>query len=115
MNYSYLVPSNSKKQGLIFGLFKSVDLIIIGVGITITLIIFLLFNNRQIELVHAIIALSPGLIAAFLVFPIPNYHNVRTFIYEAYKYLFVNRKKYIWRGWCYKYEQSNDKSDEQSN
>ena len=33
MDYNYLVPANSKKQGLIFGIFKKIDLIIVIVGI----------------------------------------------------------------------------------
>ena len=62
------------------------------------------------QLWAVIVTLIPIVTAGFLVFPIPNYHNVRTLIGEVYNYYFVNRRKYIWRGWCYTYEQS-DESD----
>ena len=96
MDYNYLVPANSKKQGLIFGFLKSIDLIILVVGITLTFLLFIIF--RANSLVTALIVIIPVFVAGILVFPIPNYHNVRIFIHEMYKFYFVNRRKYIWRG-----------------
>lgn len=107
MDYNYLVPANSKKQGLIFGFFKPVDLIILLIGILIS---FILFLTLPIDTIWGmILAITPALIAGFLVFPIFNYHNTRVFLHEMYKFYFVNRRKYVWRGWCYQYEQSDDK------
>ena len=105
MNYNYLVPANSKKQGLILGLFTITDLIILGVGITLTFMLLLILNSSKTW--QTIIAILPGLIAAFLVFPIPNFHNTRVFFRELFTFYFVNRRKYIWRGWCYKYDGSD--------
>lgn len=106
MEQQYLVPANSKKQSLIFGYFKPADLIIGGIGLALTFL--LLITLPVTKLWGVIVTLLPLVIAAFLIFPIPNYHNVRTFIADFYKFHFVNRRKYIWRGWCYKYEQSDE-------
>ncbi len=107
MDYNYLVPANSKKQGLWFGFLKPIDAWILGVGLGLSFLLFLILRASTLTL--GLIAISPGAIAALLVFPVGAYHNVRVFLREIYKFYFVNRRKYIWRGWCYKYEQSNDK------
>lgn len=107
MDYNYLVPANSKKQGLWLGFLKPIDAIILGVGLGLSFILFLILRASSLTL--GLIAVAPAAISAFLVFPIGNYHNTRIFLREMYKFYFVNRRKYIWRGWCYKYEQSNDK------
>lgn len=106
MDYNYLVPANSKKQGLIFGFLEKIDLIILITGILISFI--LLMTLPVTEIWGILVTLAPGFVAAFLVFPIPNYHNSRIFFHEMYKFYFVNRRKYVWRGWCYQYEQSDE-------
>ena len=106
INQTFLVPANSKRSALIFGFFKPIDLIIFGVGTGLSLILLMIFPVT--ELWAVIVTLIPIVTAGFLVFPIPNYHNVRTIIKEVYNYYFVNRRKYIWRGWCYTYEQSDE-------
>ena len=106
MDYNYLVPANSKKQGLIFGLFNKLDLMILGTGILISFILLIIVPVSQLW--GVIVTLLPVFFAAFLVFPIPNYHNSRIFFRELYRFYFVKRRKYVWRGWCYKYEQSDD-------
>ncbi len=107
MDYNYLVPANSKKQNLIFGFLGPTDAIIAGVGISVSFLLFAIIHSSS--LLFSILIMLPALISGFLVFPIPNYHNTRIFIREMYKFYFVNRRKYVWRGWCYKYEQSNNK------
>ena len=102
MDYNYLVPANSKKQGLIFGFLMPIDAIIVGVGFALSFVMFLIIGSSSI--ITAILVIFPAFVSAFLVFPIPNYHNSRIFFGEMYKFYFVNRKKYIWRGWCYKDE-----------
>lgn len=104
--YTYLIPANSKKQSLIFGFFNVTDLIIFIVGTIITLILGISINALSISAI--VIILFPIVTAAFLVFPIPNYHNVRTLIKEIYLFYFKLRRRYVWRGWCYKYEQRDD-------
>ena len=103
---NYLIPANSKKSMLIFGLFNTLDLWIFLGGVGATLLLLLILPVE--ELVPAIIAISPGLICGFLVLPVPNYHNVRTFIKSAYRF-FTTRQKFIWKGWCFSYGQENEK------
>jgi len=98
-NY-YLIPANSKKSGLIFGLFKPVDLIIFGSGVGITFIFLMALNADTFGSMIAV--LLPALIAGFLVFPVPNYHNVLQLFINIYTFYFMRPRKYIWRGWCYK-------------
>ena len=106
MDYNYLVPANSKKQGLFLGFLSSFDLILLSIGVSISFLLLLILNISSF--LGITIAVLPGFISAFLVFPIPNYHNSRIFFREMYRFYFVNRRKYVWRGWCYKYEQSDE-------
>lgn len=96
--YRYLIPANSKKSALILGLFKPVDVAILSIGVVISFILLLVLPIEQMT--YTIIALSPGLISAFLVFPLAYYHNVRKFIVIFYKYV-TSRQKFVWKGWCY--------------
>lgn len=109
MDYNYLVPANSKKQGLIFGIFKKIDLILVIVGICASFPLLVIVPLDKIW--GILITMLPISLAAFLVFPIKSYHNVRVFLHEMYKFYFVNRRKYIWRGWCYQYEQSDESNE----
>ncbi len=97
MNNQFLIPANAKKSMLIFGLFNTLDLIIFGCGVGLSLLLLLLLPIE--ELTFAMIALAPGLITGFLVFPIPNYHNTLTFLISLYTFL-TTRQKFIWKGWC---------------
>ena len=108
MNNMFLIPANSKKSGLILGLFKPADLIIIGVGVFITFILLLSLPIEDIK--FEIMAMLPAAIAAFLVFPVAYYHNVRHFIVIAFEF-FTTRQKYVWKGWCMldEYEKYNKK------
>lgn len=96
-NNAHLIPANSKKSMLILGFFNTVDLIIFITGCTLTFL--LLFVVKTDNLKQALFILAPILIAAFLVLPVPNHHNIRTFIGNVYQY-FTNRRSYYWRGWC---------------
>lgn len=97
MDNNYLIPANSKKSQLILGFFTTADLAIFltGVGISVMLLMFIKSNNITVMLGLA----SPAIIAAFMVAPVPNYHNVRTLIGNIYRF-YSGRKKYYWRGWC---------------
>lgn len=98
MDNSYLIPANSKKSMLILGYFNTVDLIIFGCGLGIS---FLLLMFMPVdEFWAAIMAIMPGAISSLLVFPVPNYHNVRTIIMNAWEF-YTTRQKYIWKGWCF--------------
>ena len=100
----YLIPANTKRGSLIFNLFTKFDLIVLGSGLGITLLmIFVLSPNN---LTMTFIILGPGLLSAFLVTPIPNYHNVMTVITSLIMFL-TGRRNYIWKGWCL-YEQEKE-------
>lgn len=96
-NNGFLIPANSKKSMLILGFFNKVDLIIFGSGILGTLILMFTMSSPSIK--EVIIILMPALVCTFLVVPIPNQHNIRTFIYNIYTF-FTNRRVYYWKGWC---------------
>lgn len=98
MNDNYLIPANSKKSLLIFGLFKKDELIMFGVCLGITLLALMTLPIRSTWV--ALLALAPALIAGFLVMPVPNYHNILTVITGAYQF-FTNNQQYKWKGWCF--------------
>ncbi len=100
---NYLIPANSKKSLLIFGVFNKIDLIMFGIGISLTLLLLLILPVDKI--VFAVIAIAPGLITGFLVLPIPNYHNMLTIIREGFNF-FTQRRNFIWKGWCFNSEES---------
>lgn len=97
MNDSYLIPANTKNGSLILGLFKPFDLILLGTGIVLSLI--LLMSLSMDYTWQVVIVLFPGALCAFLVIPIPNYHNILSIIIDCYTF-FTNRQKYEWKGWC---------------
>ena len=94
----YLIPANSKKSMLYFGLFNKMDLFIFIPGILTSLLLLAILPTEK--LLFAIIALSPGVITGILVIPIPNYHNIRTILRLVYEF-YTTRQKYVWKGWCF--------------
>ncbi len=98
MNNSYLIPANSKKSLLAFGMFNTVDKWIAGIGLVSTFILMMTLPTGNFWI--AVLAITPGFISAFLVFPIPNYHNIRTVIANAWNF-YTTRQKYVWKGWCF--------------
>ena len=96
----YLIPANSKKSMLKLGLFTTMDLVLFGSGVGLTLLLLLILPASGI--VGMGLILLPALISAFLVFPIANYHNVLQLIINIYTFYFVRQRTYIWKGWCYK-------------
>lgn len=97
MNNNYLIPANSKKSMMIFGMFYKFDLILFGCGIGVTLIMMTLLPVS--DMVVSLIAVAPAAITGFLVFPVPHYHNVLTVIISTWKF-FTTRQKFVWKGWC---------------
>ena len=104
-NNQYLIPANSKRSLLIFGVFREFDLIFFGVGAGLTMLMVLIFPLTN--LILTIIALAPGLITGFLVMPIPNYHNVLNVLQIAFKFL-TTEQNYIWKGWCFSDGENNE-------
>ena len=99
MNGRFLIPANSKKSMLIFGLFNGVDLLIFGIGVTTSLLLLMIVGPT--ETLDTFLVLLPALICILLVAPIPNYHNVRTIIKSIWHF-FTDRQVFIWKGWCVK-------------
>ncbi len=97
MENGYLIPANSKRSMLIFGLFKVFDLILFSIGISLTFILLLTVPMQ--DLTWSVISIAPGLICGFLVLPLPNYYNVRAFLTDAWIF-YTTRQKFIWKGWC---------------
>ena len=89
-----------------FGVFNSIDLVIFlcGVGISFLLMMFLPIEEFWV----AVTAITPGLICGLLVFPIPNYHNVRTVLKNAWIF-YTTRQKYVWKGWCLDHGETDKK------
>lgn len=98
----YLIPANSKRGQLIFSMFRPIDLGIITTGTVITFILFLIFQPQSLGL--GIFVLAPFLVCAFLVLPIPNYHNVLCILINIYNFYFVDKNQLTWKGWCAKDE-----------
>lgn len=94
----YLIPANSKKSLLIFGVFTTSDLILVSVGMFVTMLMLLTLPIESLS--FALAAITPALICSFLVFPIPNYHNMITILRNIYTFYTTNQKL-IWKGWCF--------------
>lgn len=105
INGGYLIPANTKKGQLILGMFAPTDLIIFGVGVSISLILLLILGADDTP--GALISVTPGLISGFLVMPIPNYRNVITFFISMISF-YNSQRVYKWKGWCF-YEQSRQR------
>ena len=99
MNGEYLIPANTKRGKLIFGWFRPFDIALFGCGLLVSFILlaFLPLANTWV----VILVLSPAFITAFLVMPVPYYHNMLNIIVELYEYL-TNRQTYRWKGWCWR-------------
>lgn len=93
----YLIPANSKRSMLILGLFAPIDIVILSIGGTLTLILLLAINAETIKDVLTI--LTPLLVSCAMVAPVPNHRNVWNLTANIYNY-FSNRRTYYWRGWC---------------
>ena len=103
-NNQYLIPANTKKGMLIFNIFQPIDAWIAGIGVGSTLLLLVIMSSFGfLDNLTSILAIIPAIIAVILVFPFPNYHNIRTALGEVIAFL-SNRQKYVWRGWCSSYE-----------
>ncbi len=103
---NYIIPANTKKGQLFFGLFNTFDMILFGSGIGVSLLLLLALPIDDLK--FALIAVLPGVVTGFLVFPIPNYHNVLTVIKNVITF-FTTRQEFVWKGWCVTDGEENDK------
>ena len=103
MDGRYLIPANANRGKLLFGYFRPIDMGIFAIGIISTLILLFLLQDYMSNTLIAIATLMPAAICMLLVLPIPNQHNVLVLLQAIYNFYFVNRQKYVWRGWCSSY------------
>lgn len=101
---NYLIPANTKTGKLILGIFRPFDLILFATGVLVSVTLLALLDLSSTFV--TILILSPAIICAFLVMPVPYYHNMLNIIIELYEYI-TNRQTYRWRGWCYKVGKKN--------
>ena len=104
-NNRYLIPANSKKSILYFGLFNKFDLILFGIGVGISLLLTMILDANNF--IIAMIVIAPGVVTGFLVFPVPNYHNILTLLISLWRF-FTSRQRFVWKGWCVKDEFKED-------
>lgn len=95
----YLIPANTKRGTLIFGLFRPIDLEIFGIGVTTSLFAILICQNMLSSTLITVLCIAPALISGILVAPVPYYHNVLNVLVEGYEF-FTTRQKLVWKGWC---------------
>lgn len=105
---NYLIPANANRGRLILGYFRSIDLLIFGSGTGLTLLLLLVFQGLMNDLMVTIGVLLPVAVTGFLVLPVPHQHNVLVLLTNIYKFFFVNRQRYYWRGWCSQYGEKED-------
>jgi len=94
---NYLIPANSKKSILILGFFTSLDLAIFLIGVGFSLILLMMVDTSSLPAMIMII--TPALLSAFLVMPVPYYHNILQLIRNIVNFL-LGRRRYYWKGWC---------------
>lgn len=97
---NYLIPANTKRGTLIFGLFRPIDLGIFGTGVIVSLLAILICQNMLSSTIITVMCIAPALISGILVAPVPYYHNVLNVLVEGYEFI-TTRQKLVWKGWCY--------------
>lgn len=102
---NYLIPANTKKSLLFFGLFNKFDLILFGSGVGVSLLLLVSLPVEKLPI--ALLAIAPGVITLFLVFPIPHYHNVLTVLKNIITF-YTTRQEFVWKGWCVKDGKTDD-------
>jgi len=94
---NFLIPANTKRSMLIFGIFRKIDLIIFVIGVVLTFILIWIIPPKN--LVDIGVDILPLLVTAIMVMPIPNQMNIWSFTVNIYSFL-VHQRNYRWRGWC---------------
>ena len=110
-NNNYLIPANANRGKLILGFFRGIDLAIFGIGVGTTFLLIMIFQGMLNDWAIAVAVLTPALVAAFLVIPVPYQHNVLVLLTCIYRYFFVDRQKFYWKGWCNNYGEEEPSSN----
>ena len=101
----YLIPANSKKGQLMFGVFRPIDLGVLISSAFITVLLLFIIDGQELPIL--VIKLLPLALGVLLVVPVPYYHNVLVFIEEAIIF-FMEPKRFPWRGWCARSEYGSE-------
>ncbi len=96
MQNSYLIPANTKKSQYVLGFFTWAELGMFAGACILSLILLFVTNNDNIGIL--ILKMLPTLITAFLVMPVPHYHNVLQLLTNIVNF-YTNRRRYYWKGW----------------
>ena len=103
---NYLIPANSKRSMLIFGIFRPIDLGIFITGGVLTFV--MIFVNNPQDLTDVFIDLIPLLVGSIMITPVPNQMNIWSFTVNVYSFL-IHQRNFRWRGWCKSYgEETKD-------
>ena len=94
---NYIIPANSKKSQMILGFFTPADLTIFLTGLGISSFLLMVIHTEDIKILMLLI--SPLLLSALLVAPVPHYHNVMTLLNNMFRF-FMDQREYKWKGWC---------------
>ena len=94
-----MIPANSKRGKLIFNIFTPFDIILFVVGIFFSMLLGIIVPISNMFI--AFLVFLPGGTATLLVTPVPNYHNVMTFLGEVLTF-YQNHRVYYWKGWSLK-------------
>lgn len=95
--YGYLVPANTKKSLLIFGMLRPIDAFILAGGILVSVGLLIAFSDYGTLI--TLLSCIPMLVCLILVLPIPNYHNTLVALQSIIRF-YNERRNYIWKGWC---------------
>ena len=95
----FRAPGNFKSGRFIFGLFRWVDLVLAVTGVSLTLILILIYMNGfdGSNPYLIVLLLMPGILSVMLVCPAGPYHNILTFIRAVITYI-RSKKTYIYEG-----------------
>ena len=95
---NYLIPANTKKSLLWFGILRPMpDALVLAGGVLATIILLLSLDSASFWVL--IVSILPALTAGILIFPIPNYHNTLVGIQSILRF-YRSRRNYVWKGWC---------------
>jgi hypothetical protein len=100
MQNSYLIPANSKRSMLILSLFAPIDLMILGAGSAISLIMIMAMSSQTKTVMDIMFMLMPVIVCAAMVIPVPNHRNLWQLTVHVYSYL-MSVRQYAWKGWCF--------------
>ena len=100
----FSVPTNFKKAKLIFGMYRPIDMIIIGLTGSFSLISAIVYiftlNGSKGSIPFLITLIVPALIGTGLTIPFPIFQNILGYLISLWQYM-MRERKYTWGGFQY--------------